>query len=342
MRDGQQGVLVPMDVEDMMMTIPMTIDMVVGGRKIGVTTIDEVSLARSSWNKFTYKAVAGHRRRDYSSSSSESPAPRRRKSLGEQALAALGVGGLAGAAAGSGRDRSRDRDRGGRDRSRGGRRRHRSSSSSRSRSRSVDQQAKIQQAVKAALLAGATEAFRSRKDPGGWAGPKGRRVLTAAIGAGGIDGIVNGNKDPDKKGTRHTIEAVIGGLAGSKLINGGREKSRDRAGGRHGDHRSDKDSGGGLEKLLGAGAAAAAGKAFLDRARSKSRDRGRKEYSSDSDDSRGPPRGSKKRSKSVTDYARQGMAALGIGADQKKDVKGSRRGYDDDDDYYSRGGRGGR
>lgn len=157
--------------------------------------------------------------------------------------------------------------------------------------------------------------------------------MTAAIGAGGIDGLVNSDKDPEKKGTRHTIEAVIGGLAGNRLINGGRDKSRDRGGsGRH----SDKESGGGgLEKLLGAGAAAAAGKAFLDRARSKSRDRGRKDYSSDSEDSRGPPRGSKKRSKSVTDYARQGMAALGIGADQKKDSHGSRRGYDDDD-YYSR------
>ena len=292
--------------------------------------------------EITHKPVGGRRRRDYSSSSSESPAPRRRKSLGEQALAALGVGGLAGAAAagrGHSRDRSRDRDRGGRDRSRGGRRRRHSSSSSRShsRSKSVDQQAKIQQAVKAAFLAGATEAFRSRKEPGGWAGAKGKRVLTAAIGAGGIDGLVNGDKDPEKKGTRHTIEAVIGGLAGNRLINGGRDKSRDRGGsGRH----SDKESGGGgLEKLLGAGAAAAAGKAFLDRARSKSRDRGRRDYSSDSDDSRGPPRGSKKRSKSVTDYARQGMAALGIGGDQKKDNHSSRHGYGGEDDYYSRGSR---
>ena len=296
-------------------------------------TIDEVRVLHHETEHSAYKTLGGHRRRDYSSSSSESPQPRRRKSLGEQALAALGVGGLAGAAAGGGRDRdrSRDRDRGGRDRSRGGRRRRHSSSSSRSRSRSVDQQAKIQAAVKAALLAGATEAFRSRKEPGGWAGAKGKRVLTAAIGAGGIDGLVNGDKDPDKKGTRHTIEAVIGGLAGNTLINGGRDKSRERGGsGRHGDRRGNKDDdGGGLGKLLGAGAAAAAGKALLDRTRSKSRDRGRKEYSSDSDDGRGPPRGSKKRSKSVTDYARQGMAALGIGGDQKKDSRGSRRGYDD-------------
>ena len=336
-----QGVLDLTAGENMMMSTQMMNITEVGGRKTSDMIIEKVRLRYNSFGNNTHEPVGGRRRRDYSSSSSESPAPRRRKSLGEQALAALGVGGLAGAAAGGGhsRDRSRDRDRGGRDRSRGGRRRRRSYSSSRShsRSKSVDQQAKIQQAVKAAFLAGATEAFRSRKEPGGWAGAKGKRVLTAAIGAGGIDGLVNGDKDPEKKGTRHTIEAVIGGLAGNRLINGGRDKSRDRGGsGRH----SDKESGGGgLEKLLGAGAAAAAGKAFLDRARSKSRDRGRKDYSSDSDDSRGPPRGSKKRSKSVTDYARQSMAALGIGADQKKDNHGSRHGYGGEDDHYSRGSR---
>ena len=341
MHDELQGAPDPTAGENMMVSTLMMNIMEVGGRKTNDMMIEEVRQKYNSLWDLTHKAVGGRRRRDYSSSSSDSPAPRRRKSLGEQALAALGVGGLAGAAASGGhkRDRSRDRDRGGRDRSRGGRRRRHSSSSSRShsRSKSVDQQAKIQQAVKAAFLAGATEAFRSRKEPGGWAGAKGKRVLTAAIGAGGIDGLVNGDKDPEKKGTRHTIEAVIGGLAGNRLINGGRDKSRDRGGsGRH----SDKESGGGgLEKLLGAGAAAAAGKAFLDRARSKSRDRGRKDYSSDSDDSRGPPRGSKKRSKSVTDYARQGMAALGIGADQKKDSHGSRRGHGGDDDYYSKGSR---
>lgn len=278
----------------------------------------------------------GHHRRDYSSSSSESPPPRRRKSLGEQAMEALGIGGLAGAAAGGGRDRSRDR--GGRDRSRGGRRsrRYSSSSSSRSRTRarskSVDQQKKIQQAVKAALIAGAGEAFRSRKEPGGWKGDKGKRVLTAAIGAGGIDGIINGNKDPDKKGTRHTLEAVIGGLAGNRLINGARDKSASRTRSRSRDRGRHNDSGGGgmLEKILGTGAAAAGATALLDRARSKSR--GRRDYSSDSDDSRDARR--HKRSKSVTDYARSGMAALGIGGD-KKDSRGSRRGYDDDDDYYS-------
>lgn len=276
----------------------------------------------------------GHRRRDYSSSESESPPRERRKSVGEKALGALGIGGLAGGAAGGGRDRPRDRDR-----DRGGHRHRRSyssSSSSRSRTRArspVDQQKKIQQAVKAALVAGATEAFRSRKDPGGWAGDKGKRVLTAAIGAGGIDGMISGDKDPNKKSTLHTIEAVIGGLAGNRLINGARDRSASRTRSRDRGRHSDGGGGGNmLEKLLGAGAAAAGGKALLDRARSKSRGRRGDNDSDDSRDARRP-----KRSKSVSDYARQGMAAFGIGGDKKTD-RGSRRGYDDDDDYRSRRG----
>ena len=264
----------------------------------------------------------------------------------------MGAGGLA-KTAGDHRDKSRDRDRGYRDRDRdrdygrSGRsrdRRRRYSSSdydSRSRSRSVDQAKKIQQAAKAALTAAAAEAFRSRKEPGPWTGDKGKRVLTAAIGAGGIDGIVNGGKDPDKKGKRHTLEAVIGGLAGNRIINGPRDKSASRSrsrGGRrsrsHGrDRRDDTGGVGALEALAGSGIAAAAGKMLLDKVQNKSRGRGRSS-SADSYDSRRP-----KRSKSVTDYARQGLAALGIGG---KD-KGSRRDYGshDDDDRYDRrsGGR---
>ncbi|RDW65999.1 hypothetical protein BP6252_09634 [Coleophoma cylindrospora] len=44
-----------------------------------------------------------------------------------------------------------------------------------------------QQTAKAALLAGMTEAFRLRNEPGDWAGLKGRRVLTAALAAAQID-----------------------------------------------------------------------------------------------------------------------------------------------------------
>ncbi|KAL8841662.1 MAG: hypothetical protein Q9176_003057 [Flavoplaca citrina] len=273
----------------------------------------------------------GGRRRDYSSSSSSaSPTRSRRKSLGEQALAALGIGG---AAAAAGRGKSRDRSRGG-GRSR---RRHSYSSSSRSRSRSADQKEKIQQAVKAALTAGAVEAFRSRKEPGPWTGDKGKRVLTAAIGAGGVNSALTSNKDPDKKDGRHGIEAVLGGLVTNRLVNGERSRSRSRS--RHGRGRDKKeDGGGGLKGLAAGGLAAAAGKALLDaRGRSKSRGRGR----SDSDDSRGPRKN--KRSSSVGAYLEKGlgmgMAALGLKDEKKpRDSRRSRR-YDDDDDYrYSNRG----
>lgn len=266
--------------------------------------------------------------------------------MGEQALAALGVGAAAGAAAdkhGRNRDRDRDRSRG------GGRRRRDSSYSSDSRSRSRgdrsrgggDQKEQLIKAAKAALTAGAVEAFRSRKEPGGWAGPKGRRVLTAAVGAGGIDGLLNSGKK-EGGGTLDGLQAVIGGLAGNRLINGSRDKdgsrSRSRSRGGRGDDKGG-GGGGGLAALGAGGLAAAAGKMFMDRNKSSDRGGGRR-YSSD-DDRRG---GRGKRSKSVSDYARQGMAAIGIGGDKH----GSRRGYDDDSPprgYQSRprggGGEGG-
>ncbi|KAA6410907.1 MAG: hypothetical protein FRX48_05217 [Lasallia pustulata] len=267
------------------------------------------------------------------SSDFESPPPReRRKSLGEQALAALGLGGLAGAAAG-GRDRSESRSRAGRSGRGTNRRRRRSSSyDSRSRSREPDTQAKIQQAVKAAVIAGATEAFRSRKEPGGWGGEKGKRILTAAIGAGGIDGLVSGN-DPDRKGGRHTIEAVIGGLAGNRLINGPRDNERSRSRG-GGDRR--KSGGFGLKDLAAGGIAAAGAKALLDRNRSKSR--GRRSYSSSGssyDNSRSPPR---KRSSSVGAFAKKGldkgMAMVGLGSSDNRESKYRDSRYSDRDGQY--------
>lgn len=289
-------------------------------------------------------------RREYSSDESESPPRERRKSLGEQALAALGIGGAAGALAANGRSKSHGREGHG---SRGGHRsRYDSSDDSRSRTRGSKkkdggtQQEKIQQAVKAAVLAGATEAFRQRKEPGDWKGEKGKRVLTAAIGAGGINGLID--KDPNKGGTRHTIEAVIGGLAGNRLLNGSREegaereRTRSQSRGRDG---GGGGGGGGLAGLATGGMAAAAVKAFTDRAGGKSTDRarGRRYSDSDSEDSRDT--GRRRRSKSVSDYARQGMAALGIGGDKNKRddsrTRGAPRGgYDDYSPPRPRGGGG--
>jgi hypothetical protein len=76
-------------------------------------------------------------------------------------------------------------------------------------------------------------------------------------------------------------------------------------------------SGAGLAALATAGLGALAGKKFLDDKREKSRERsqsrsGRKR--SESYDSRSPsPKGKRSRSKSVTDFARKGLAAFGIG-----------------------------
>lgn len=167
------------------------------------------------------------------------------------------------------------------------------------------------QAARAALTAGAAEAFRSRKDPGEWAGAKGKRVLTAAVTAAGTDGLVD--KDPNKHGTRHVIESTLAGLATSHFINGG-SKSRDRRG------RGRSSTGSGLKDLAATGALAAAGKEIFNRvSRSRSKPRGRDDSrGSDSDDDR---RGSKKRSKSVSDYINKGIAALGL--DEGKD-RGSR------------------
>ena len=275
------------------------------------------------------------RRYDSESDSDYSPSPprHRRKSLGEQALSAVGLGGAASALSGDrGRSKSRNRSR--------------SRRYSRSRSRSEDNVKKLQQAAKAAVTAGAIEAWRSRKEPGGLAG-QGKRFLTAAVGAAGTSGVVD--NDPNKNSKRHTIESVIGGLASNHLINGPRESSRSRS-------RSRSRGRGGKEKDgLGAGGVASAaaiaglaGKAFQNY-REKSRGRGRR-GSSSSDDGR-RPKFDRKRSKSVSEFVTRkfdkGMAALGLGESEfhrpeyKKDKYGRRHFDDDDDDAYVARPRGG-
>ena len=173
--------------------------------------------------------------------------------------------------------------------------------------------AKMLQAAKAAVTAGGIEAWRMRKEPGGWGGPKGKRVLTAAIGAAGVDGLLG--KEKNGGGTGNVIQSTIGGLVGNRLLNGSRkdERSRSRSRGRD----DSRDRGGKGIAGLGAGAlAAAATKAFENR--SKSRGRGKRDYSSSSDDDYGRRRGGGRRSKSVSDYMRQGMAGLGIGSNKDK------------------------
>ncbi|KAI5369798.1 hypothetical protein Slin14017_G006770 [Septoria linicola] len=255
-----------------------------------------------------------HRHRDdrgYDSDYSRSPPrkPERRKSGIEEVIGGLGLGGLAAGILGN-KDKDRDRSPGARsNRSRSRARSRRGGSSSRSRSRSragggdkSRTERKWAQAAQAALVAGAVEAFRSRKEPGPWTGDKGRRIATAALGAGGIDGLID--RDPDKKSKRHLAEAVIGGLAANRLANGPVSKSRGRGvdsrdvspesrGGFRSRSRSivdrirgrsqsrgrapSEDGGGGkvglAKGVLGAGAVAAVGKTIYDRVRSKSRKR---------------------------------------------------------------------
>ena len=273
-------------------------------------------------NEEKTKTYVAHRGRDgqiaeYYSSEEEEEKPKksRRKSIVEGALGLAGLGAAAKAAGGS-RDKSRSRrgspdsftsKRSGRSRSRAG-----------GRGKSPEGAAKFQQAAKAALLAGATEAFRVRNEPGGWGGAKGKRILTAAIGAGGIDAAAD--RDPEKKSKRHILEAVVGGLAGNRLINGSRSNVEDDNRSSRGKSRSRSrgPSGGaggaGLAALATAGLGALAAKKISDRSRSRSRGGDRRRGSPDSYDSRSPsPDRRHKRSKSVTDYARKGLAALGIG-----------------------------
>merc|ERR1712036_163765 len=183
------------------------------------------------------------------------------------------------------------------------------------RSRSNETRKKWQQAAKAAVVTGVIEAVRRRNQPGGWTVSKGQRVATAALGAAGVDGLLD--RDPDKHSKRHIIESVVGGLAANRLANGPRSRSNSR--GRSQSRSRSRSQGGGirarsrslfrslsrgrsasrgrgrsrdgsadsyspdrkrsksrgLKELVAAGGIAAAGKAIYDRVRSKSRGRAR-------------------------------------------------------------------
>lgn len=181
------------------------------------------------------------------------------------------------------------------------------------------------QAARAALTAGAVEAFRSRKEPGEWTGAKGKRILTAAVTAAGTDGLVD--KDPNKHGKRHVVESTLAGLAANHFMNGSRSQSRGR------DDRGRSSGVSGAKKIAATGALAAAGKEIYERfSRSRSRPRGR--GGRDSDDEDDVKHGSKPRSKSVSDYINKGMAALGLNeakSDHSRDRSRDRgdRGRDD-------------
>lgn len=280
------------------------------------------------------KTYVAHRGRngeiaEYYSSEEEPEKPKkksRRKSIVEGALSLAGLGAAAKASGGSRSRRGSDDSRDTRARSRGG-----------DRDRSPEGAAKYQQAAKAALMAGALEAFRVRNEPGGWGGEKAKRIFTAAAGAGGIDAVADRN--PEKHSKRHILEAVVGGLAANRVVNGSRnnieedDDGKSTKGSRSRSRSRSRAPGGGsssgpLAALATAGLGALAAKKLTDRSRSRSRADGsrRRRDSRDSYDSRSPsPRGGKdrhKRSKSVSDYARKGLAALGIGEAARETDRG--------------------
>ncbi|KAL5114660.1 hypothetical protein ACEQ8H_007454 [Pleosporales sp. CAS-2024a] len=277
------------------------------------------------------------RRRDYDyderseyTERTDRPKPSRRKSIVDKVKdfgEAAGLAGVIGAVTDRHRSRSRDRRRD-RDHDRGydserhayDDRRSRYSSRSRSRSRGGRTGEKWEQAAKAALVAGAVEAFRSRKVAGPWTGEKGQRIATAAFSAAGIDGLIDRN--PEKHEKRHVIESALGGIAASRLANGSRSRSRgprgrdgsrspsrsrsrsrsrsifgrSRSRGRS-SHSGEREGGNGLAKVAGTGAVIAAGKALYDRVRSKSRSRKERSRSrSSSRDSYVPSRRGNRRS----------------------------------------------
>jgi len=266
------------------------------------------------------KAHAHRGRGDYSDDESGSE-KKGGKNFLEAALAAAGLGGAVKALTGGG-----DKDDKSDARSRAGG--SRSSSGSRAKGKGEGAK-KIQQAAMASLIAGATEAFRVSKEPGGWKGEKAKRILTAAAGAATIDAAQGGDKGGSKLGL---AESVIGGLVGNRVIHGskknieedektGRSRSRSRARSKSGDGGGGGGGVSGLAALATAGLGAFGAKKIMDnRERSKSRGR-------DSDDG-SPDRRRRSRSRSVVDKARKGLAKLGIGNGPADD--------DDDDDDRDR------
>jgi hypothetical protein len=282
---------------------------------------------------------------EYYSDEDEDPRSRKgNKSFLENALSAAGLGGAIKALTGGESDRESHYD----SRSRRG-----SPDSHRSRD---TPQARMQKAAKASLIAGAAEAFRVAKEPGGWKGEKMKRVITAAAGAAAIDAA----HDPTKDGKRHLVESVIGGLVGNRVLNGtrkdieedrstGRSRSRSRA------RSGSRGGGAGLAALATAGLGALGAKKLMDN-RSRSRSRARSYDSYDERDESPPRKRSRSRSRSIVDGARRSLAKIGLGnaPDERRDDRyyddhpsprgGSRHGaddrYDDDNEHYMRGGRG--
>lgn len=84
-----------------------------------------------------------------------------------------------------------------------------------------------QKAAKAALQAGGMAALAARKQPGDWAGMKGAKVATAALGAMAMEGFGKGSPGSGDKGDRSR----------ERDRSRDRDRHRDRSRSRDRDHR---------------------------------------------------------------------------------------------------------
>ncbi|RKF61060.1 hypothetical protein OnM2_045094 [Erysiphe neolycopersici] len=177
---------------------------------------------------------------------------------------------------------------------------------------------RLQQLAKTALIAGATEALRVRKEPGTWSGNKGKRVLTAAIGASAIDAVAEEN------GKHHIFETVMRGLTSNRLINSPRHQVNNRLDRSEKRHRSrsrnsNKDITSSIATITTAGVGALAGQELIGRSRSRPRTiRSRRRHRSPSLSSSGSSIGQNhhgakhQRIKSIVEIAQKGLSALGL------------------------------
>ncbi|KAF5494185.1 hypothetical protein CGCS363_v009211 [Colletotrichum siamense] len=92
-----------------------------------------------------------------------------------------------------------------------------STSRSRLQRRESDKAHIIQAAASAAVVAGAAEAWRMRKDKSSWQ-KKGMRMATAAAGAGAIAAFKDNN--PKDYGKKDAVGATIGGLLMNQFASG--------------------------------------------------------------------------------------------------------------------------
>ncbi|KAI1170937.1 hypothetical protein F4777DRAFT_567510 [Nemania sp. FL0916] len=162
--------------------------------------------------------------------------------------------------------------------------------------------ARMQEAAKASLIAGAAEAFRVAREPGSWESEKMKRVITGAAAHA-----------PAKNSKRHLIEPVIGGLVRNRFLNKSRKdfekdrstgKSRSRSRTRSGS----RSHGLGLAALATAGLGALGTKRLVEnRSRSRSRSHARN-YDSYSDRDSSRRRRSRSRSRSIADTAQRSLA----------------------------------